>query len=374
MAVWLDSDMFRMHAPSLFPSFSLSPTVCADVNAAAKAHSEERDLDAIVRGRFHTSLNGHDQMHTSRLLRLLAEARGVSQESDPLAALASLLREVNESRALHKRLLKATGETFPEGALVSIEVSRRELLQYKAEEAVCTKLGHEGWREAAAELEILRRQVKRITAFVGAKGASAEGPAHGVETALATLQTRERERLKLLRMRNDVLGAVGLMRASKGSGVPGAAKGSPGGGGQAADANGAADDGEAAAVNLVRELVEAAEGIKRQSGGKSLADAAEEMRGRAVSAEAALEEMRAKMHSLHRCLSTTTRSLPQSLHSWWVAEAEPYSEALPGSGADEGQQESLEVLIWGGCEYGVGVHRVDSWGGCEQGADLSLTC
>ena len=52
-AAWLDSDMFCGHAPSMFPAFTLSASVCADVNAAARAHGEERGLDNTVRERFH---------------------------------------------------------------------------------------------------------------------------------------------------------------------------------------------------------------------------------------------------------------------------------------------------------------------------------
>eukprot|EP00966_Prymnesium_polylepis_P281840 6512792-Prymnesium_polylepis.1 len=129
MARWLDADLFCGHAPSMFPSFALSPSVCADVSAAARAHSEERDLDSVVRGRFQPA-GGADRAaepaHTSRLLRLLSEARELTHEQDPLAALASALREVKEARKTYRRFLKSTGQSNADAALVTIEIALRE--------------------------------------------------------------------------------------------------------------------------------------------------------------------------------------------------------------------------------------------------------
>ena len=84
---------FSINAPGLTPSFHCSPSVCADIHATAKSRLEEGDVDGLVRGRFGEWRSSTQAATGSRLLRQMAEARDLTSEKDPLAAMTSLMRE-----------------------------------------------------------------------------------------------------------------------------------------------------------------------------------------------------------------------------------------------------------------------------------------
>ncbi|KOO35345.1 hypothetical protein Ctob_010726, partial [Chrysochromulina tobinii] len=171
---------FAATAPGLFGASTLcSPSICADVHATVRSRLEEGDVDGIM-----------------------SEVRTMTGESDPLAALTSLLREVGELRELQNRLLQSTNQMSVEAALDSIEDAMRALTELKeAEKVMGATLGLDGWRAVAAEVEAARHLEARIRAFAGVH--SKDGGS--LEAALRTLQHRERERLSLIQLRNDVL-------------------------------------------------------------------------------------------------------------------------------------------------------------------------
>ena len=193
-----------LNAPSMFPSFQCSPSVCADVHAAVKNRLEEGDVDGLVRSRF--TGDGPSRQATvttgSRLLRQMNEVRGLTGENDPLAAFSSLLREVRELRETRDRLLQATGQLSEDAALATVEDAMRDRTELRAaEEAFATTLNADGWRSVAAELESARHLEQRVRAFSGVQSKDAGS----LEAALRILQHRERERLTLVQHRIRLL-------------------------------------------------------------------------------------------------------------------------------------------------------------------------
>ena len=77
----------------------------------------------------------------------------------------------------------------------------------------------DGWRSVASEVEAARHLETRVRAFAGVHSKDAGS----LEAALRTLQHRERERLTLVQLRNDVLGAAGAAASVAASGADAAA-------------------------------------------------------------------------------------------------------------------------------------------------------
>ena len=199
--------MLFASAPTLFPTYHCSPSVCADVHATVKSKLEEGDVDGLVRSRFAPTDGNKLQTQPlttgSRLLRQVAEVIALTGEPDPLNAMSSMLREVKELREVREKVLETTRQLSVDGALDVIEVAMRDRNELRsAEEALGEKLGSDGgWRAVAAEVEAGRHLEQRVRAFAGV----ASGTSTSTEAALRTMQHREKERLSLLQLRNDVL-------------------------------------------------------------------------------------------------------------------------------------------------------------------------
>ena len=284
---------FSATAPGLFGAYPCSPSVCADVHASVKSRLEEGDVDGLVRSRFekgNKTLAAAPLTATgSRLLLQMSDVCSTTGESDPLAALTSLLREVGELRELRDRLLQATNHLSVDAALASVEDAMRSVNELQqAEKAFSTTLGAEGWRSVAAEVESARHLEARVRAFAGVQSKDAGS----LEAALRTLQHRERERLTLVQLRNDVLGAA-----------------------SAADDKASARDlkelkdpstGEPTrgSVKLVRELIDHADSMKALTRSSSLSDALTSITHMPSFAQQDMETARRRLRRLHALLLT----------------------------------------------------------------------
>ena len=305
---------FAATAPGLFGASTLcSPSICADVHATVRSRLEEGDVDGIVRSRFSSAKSAASAPAGpgSRLLLQMSEVRTMTGESDPLAALTSLLREVGELRELQNRLLQSTNQMSVEAALDSIEDAMRALTELKeAEKAMGATLGLDGWRAVAAEVEAARHLEARIRAFAGVH--SKDGGS--LEAALRTLQHRERERLSLIQLRNDVLGAAAQIAADN--------EAREAAGGEAAPAAPAAEEGlktEAGeptrtSVKLVRELLEQAASMKALTRTASLTDALTSLKHTPSYAQHELETARRRLRRLHALLLSAARPRAVAAH------------------------------------------------------------
>jgi len=302
---------FAATAPGLFGASTLcSPSICADVHATVRSRLEEGDVDGIVRSRFSSAKSAASAPAGpgSRLLLQMSEVRTMTGESDPLAALTSLLREVGELRELQNRLLQSTNQMSVEAALDSIEDAMRALTELKeAEKVMGATLGLDGWRAVAAEVEAARHLEARIRAFAGVH--SKDGGS--LEAALRTLQHRERERLSLIQLRNDVLGAAAQIAADNEAREAAGGEAAP-----AAEEGLKTEAGEPTrtSVKLVRELVEQAASMKALTRTASLTDALTSLKHTPSYAQHELETARRRLRRLHALLLTAARPRAVAAH------------------------------------------------------------
>jgi hypothetical protein len=302
---------FAATAPGLFGASTLcSPSICADVHATVRSRLEEGDVDGIVRSRFSSAKSAASAPAGpgSRLLLQMSEVRTMTGESDPLAALTSLLREVGELRELQNRLLQSTNQMSVEAALDSIEDAMRALTELKeAEKVMGATLGLDGWRAVAAEVEAARHLEARIRAFAGVH--SKDGGS--LEAALRTLQHRERERLSLIQLRNDVLGAAAQIAADNEAREAAGGEAAP-----AAEEGLKTEAGEPTrtSVKLVRELLEQAASMKALTRTASLTDALTSLKHTPSYAQHELETARRRLRRLHALLLTAARPRAVAAH------------------------------------------------------------
>lgn len=217
MAEWLAWDGCCAHAPAIFPRLALAPTVCAELHLAARAHIDELNLDRVVAGLFAPLGAEPERAHSSRLCCLLADARELTGEKDPLTAVAAALRELREARLSFKQLLKFTDKSNVHAAMAYVKVACQELAQCRCDDSSSSsKHGHASVGELLVELQSARQQQHRLITFVGLKvPRGVDALEQAVEAALTRLKQRERERLKLVRLRNDVFGAVAKMESER---------------------------------------------------------------------------------------------------------------------------------------------------------------
>ena len=302
---------FAATAPGLFGASTLcSPSICADVHATVRSRLEEGDVDGIVRSRFSSAKSAASAPAGpgSRLLLQMSEVRTMTGESDPLAALTSLLREVGELRELQNRLLQSTNQMSVEAALDSIEDAMRALTELKeAEKVMGATLGLDGWRAVAAEVEAARHLEARIRAFAGVH--SKDGGS--LEAALRTLQHRERERLSLIQLRNDVLGAAAQIAADNEAREAAGGETAP-----AAEEGLKTEAGEPTrtSVKLVRELLEQAASMKALTRTASLTDALTSLKHTPSYAQHELETARRRLRRLHALLLSAARPRAVAAH------------------------------------------------------------
>ena len=218
----------------MFQSFHCSAQVCAGVQAAAQARLDEGELDRLVHSHFQggTGTEGGGGGE-SRLLQLLGQACAAASESQPLVALESLLRELLELRKLREQLLSTTGEVSTAEAVARAAKTQEQLRELRGfERSVCASLGLSDRREAVAELGATQHVRARLCSLAGVEVASGvEGATlAATEKALQELQRRERERLRLSILRNDLLGAAASPSGKGGDGARGSGGGGGGGG------------------------------------------------------------------------------------------------------------------------------------------------
>jgi hypothetical protein len=147
---------------------------------------------------------------------------------------------VRELREVRDRLLQCTNQLSVDAALATIEDALRDRAELRsAEEAFGASLSADGWRSVSAEVEASRHLEQRVRAFAGVQSKDSGS----LEAALRTLQHRERERLSLIQLRNDVLGAAAAAADADAKPEP-------------------AGEPSKAVVSVVRELVEQAEAVK----------------------------------------------------------------------------------------------------------------
>ena len=173
-----------LHYPAMFPTFHCSAQVCAEVQAAAQTRLDEGELDRLVQSHFRgggrrgggaSSSEGGSGGGggESRLLQLLGQACSVASESQPLAALEGLLRELRELRKLRAQLLAATGEVSAADAVARAAKTQEQLRELRSfERSVCATLGVRDRREATAELGSAQHVRGRLCALAGVEGAS----------------------------------------------------------------------------------------------------------------------------------------------------------------------------------------------------------
>ncbi|KAL3931296.1 MAG: hypothetical protein SGPRY_001180, partial [Prymnesium sp.] len=209
------------HAPSLFPPASLPASLRAEVSGRVCSLSTERSIDSLVCSLFPSDLVPAEEgapAHPSRLCGLLWEACRLTVRAHPLAALEAALAELRDARREREELITLTGEREAGGALARVAIWRREVDGAREDVRLCAKLGHGSVGELAAEVEWSRALLSRLIAMGGGSSpASVEGRERAAEEALAKLRQRERERLKLLRLRNDILGASGVRSEKEGN-------------------------------------------------------------------------------------------------------------------------------------------------------------
>lgn len=245
---------------------------------------------------------------------------------------ADAVRAVKELREVRDRVLTSTNHLSMDAAFAAIEVAMRERAELRAaEEALGTALGSDGWRAVAAEVEAGRHLEQRVRAFAGV----ASGTSASLEAALRTLQHRERERLALIQLRNDVLAAASCntLRATSGAGaVPGGAGAVPGGG--AGGAHAAADGSEPnrEAVRVVRDMLEHASAIMAEAGRSRLGDAITALRRPSETQEALLTARR-RLRRLHAQMVVASRSLPAALHRRYLGDPAATLAAPPATHA-----------------------------------------
>ena len=300
------------NSPCLFAaSYPCSPSVCADVHATARSRLEEGDVDGLVRSRFSDGERPLQPLATgSRLLRQVAEVCTLTGEKEPLTAMSAMMRELKELREVKERVLQGTGQPSVDAAMSVIEVAMRDRAELRtAEDALGASLGADGWRAVAAEVESGRHLEQRIRAFAGV----ASGSTTSLEAALRTLHHRERERLSLIQLRNDVLTVAGAAKE----------KGATGGDGGAAAAL-ATKSGEptAVAVRLVSELVEAGNAIKAAARRPSLTEAVAVL-NQPTAAESELLMARRRLRRIHHQMMIAARSLPHALHKQYIGDLPP---------------------------------------------------
>ena len=328
------------NAPTLFPSVTALPaSVCAEVSAAARSRVDVGDLDELVRARckLREQQSSSAADGGSRLLQQLAQVRQLTGESDPFIALSSVLREARQLRALRAQLLKLTAQPDGATALRAVENESRELGELRAFEAtVCAALGCSDRRLVAGELEARSQLHERLCLFARvdhpASAGRAEGkendgadtdapptPAAGAElqavgAALTALQSRERERLGLLQLRNDLLAAASSESPRRASGESG---------GEASEAR------SREALALVRELLEVAELAKLETRAPTAAAALHALREMPTATRDQLGRARRRLRRLHALLSRSDRSLPLAVHGERPAEAPTAADAPP---------------------------------------------
>ena len=299
-----------LNSPSLFAAYPCSPSVCAEVHATARSRLEEGDVDGLVRSRFAESNKPLQPLATgSRLLRQVGEVCALTGEKDPLQAMTSIIREVKELRAIKERVLHGTGQLSIDAAMAVIEVAMNERTELRAaEDALNTTLAADGWRAVAAEVESGRHLEQRVRAFAGV----ASGSSSSLEAALRTLQHRERERLSLVQLRNDVLTVAGHATASTASGPSGKNK------------ENVLPSGEptAQAVRVVSEVVEAASSLKALAKKPTLVEAIATLRQPSDSREE-VQAARKKLRRLYTQMMIASRSLPYALHRSYLGESTP---------------------------------------------------
>ena len=298
-----------LNSPSLFAAYPCSPSVCAEVHATAKSRLEEGDVDGLVRSRFADSSKRLQPLATgSRMLRQVGEVCALTGDKDPLDAMTNIISELKELRAIKERVLQGTGQLSVDGAMAVIEVAMRDRTELRtAEDALNTALGADGWRAVSAEVEAGRHLEQRVRAFAGV----ASGSSSSLEAALRTLHHRERERLALVQLRNDVLAVAGQASAPAApTKETGRAPPPPKPSEEAATAD---------AVRAVCELVEAANAIKALAKKPALADALAALR-QPSSERAEAHAARKRLRRLHTQLLVASRSLPHALHRHYLGD------------------------------------------------------
>ena len=135
-------------APTLFPAYHCSPSVCADVHATVKSRLEEGDVDGLVRARFaqsDTKLQMQPLTTGSRLLRQVAEVIALTGESDPLSAMGAMLRELKELREIKEKVLECTHQLSVDGAIDVIEVAMRDRSELRTQRRRSGRSSHGRW-------------------------------------------------------------------------------------------------------------------------------------------------------------------------------------------------------------------------------------
>lgn len=225
MSRWLErGSLFSGHAPMIVPSFPLAPSVCADVHVAARAHLDEREIDSVVRNllqRAGSGVQDVEQAHSSRLCCLLVDVCKLLRDDDPLEALGSAVRELKGTREHLKQLLHMTRESNVHAALARVKIVCGGLSGSDMDGASASGTGRSRASELVMELQSLREQQQQLITFVGLKvPKSSDALEQAAEAAFSRLKQRERERLKLLRLRNDVLGAAANAEEAGGESRP----------------------------------------------------------------------------------------------------------------------------------------------------------
>ena len=212
---------------------------------------------------------------------------------------------VRELREFRERVHKATKVLSDDAALATIDDAIRDRTDLRsAEEAFGTVLGADGWRTVAAEVESSRFLEQRIRAFAGVQSKDAGS----LEASLRVLQHRERERLGLIQLRNDVLGAAAAAAVDEEA---------------ANEKNLKTEAGEPnrASIKVVRELIESAEGVKSAMKAATLADAIDSLRHTPNVAQQELDVARRRLRRLHSQLLSASAALPATIQRWATADS-----------------------------------------------------